>query len=79
MRPGAGNKQFTVFVDKVVGNPPRAARLRRIHAVKSGLLKNSPSADFAGLAVRQNPGARNIYANRGDQQSVGEARQVISA
>ena len=59
-RPGVRNKQFTVFVDNVVGNPPRPARLRRIHAVVSGLLKISSSEDFAGLAVRQNPDAKKI-------------------
>jgi hypothetical protein len=79
MRPGAAFKQFTVFVDNVVGNPPGPARLRRIHAVVSGLLKNSSSEDFAGLAVRQNPEARNLYANSGDERPVGDARQVARA
>jgi hypothetical protein len=78
-RLGIAFKQFTVFVDNVVGNPPGPARLRRIHAVVSGLLKISSSEDSAGLAARQNPDARNLHANSGDRQSVGETRQFIKA
>jgi hypothetical protein len=66
-------------VDNVVGNPLALARLRRIHAVVSGLLKISASEDFAGIIVRQNYAARNRHANRGDQQPVGKARQAIKA
>ena len=73
------NKQFTIFVDNVVGNPPRLARLRRIHAVASGLLKISPSEDFAALAAAIILMQENLRANRGNQKTVGEARQIIRA
>ena len=36
-----GCKQFTIFVDNVVGNLRGPARMRRNHTAGAGLLKNS--------------------------------------
>jgi hypothetical protein len=47
----SARKEFTNFVDNVVGNPRGPARMRRNHAAGAGLLKNS--ADLPGQRGEQ--------------------------